>query len=143
MYVFATHGIFSGCAKSILKEFPNLEKVNPRYLKCTSNTLFETLQIVVTNSLPQKDNVEYFGSKIEVVDISGMVSEYIRRSHYNESVSVLSHNYHPGLRDMYRQQRQQYQPSVSKSEVQLYIKYIVFSNHSISSHQKKTLKSQI
>ena len=117
MYVFATHGIFSGCAKSILKEFPNLEKVNPRYLKCASNTLFETLQIVVTNSLPQKDNVEYFGSKIEVVDISGMVSEYIRRSHYNESVSVLSHNYHPGLRDMYRQQRQQYQPSVSKSEV--------------------------
>ena len=117
MYVFATHGIFSGCAKSILKEFPNLEKVNPRYLKCTSNTLFETLQIVVTNSLPQKDNVEYFGSKIEVVDISGMVSEYIRRSHYNESVSVLSHNYHPGLRDMYRQQRQQYQPSVPKSEV--------------------------
>ena len=59
--------------------------------------------------MPQKDNVEYFGSKIEVVDISGMVSEYIRRSHYNESVSVLSHNYHPGLRDMYRQQRQQYQ----------------------------------
>ena len=126
MYVFATHGIFSGCAKSILKEFPNLEKVNFRHLKCTSNTLFETLQIVVTNSLPQKDNVEYFGSKIEVVDISGMVSEYIRRSHYNESVSVLSHNYHPGLRDMYRQQRQQYQPSVSKSEVQLYIKYIVY-----------------
>ena len=91
-----------------------------------SNTIFKTLQIVVTNSLPQKDNVEYFGSKIEVVDISGMVSEYIRRSHYNESVSVLSHNYHPGLRDMYRQQRQQYQPSVSKSEVQLYIKYIVY-----------------
>ena len=26
-----------------------------------------------------------------MVDISGMVSEFIRRSHYNESVSVLSH----------------------------------------------------
>ena len=27
VYVFATHGIFSGCAKNILKEFPNMEKV--------------------------------------------------------------------------------------------------------------------
>ena len=128
MYVFATHGIFSGCAKSILKEFPNLEKVTGNSyidIKILIFQYLKTFQIVVTNSLPQKDNVEYFGSKIEVVDISGMVSEYIRRSHYNESVSVLSHNYHPGLRDMYRQQRQQYQPSVSKSEVELYIKYIV------------------
>jgi len=28
-----------------------------------------------------------------VIDISGMVSEFIRRSHYNESVSVLSGRY--------------------------------------------------
>ena len=29
VYVFATHGIFSGCARQILREdkFPNLEKV--------------------------------------------------------------------------------------------------------------------
>ena len=27
VYVFATHGIFSGVAKSVLKESPNLEKV--------------------------------------------------------------------------------------------------------------------
>jgi len=40
--------------------------------------------------------------KIEVVDISGMVSEYIRRSHYNESVSVLSNNYQPGIKEKYR-----------------------------------------
>merc|ERR1711976_845733 len=81
VYVFATHGIFSGCAKTILKEFPNLE------------------QIIVTNSVPQKENKEFFGSQLEVVDISGMVSEYIRRSLYNESVSVLSHTYQPGLKD--------------------------------------------
>ena len=61
-------------------------------------------QIVVTNSLPQSANVARMGSKIEVIDISGgifflqivnilrrlsilgMVSEFIRRSHYNESV---------------------------------------------------------
>ena len=59
-------------------------------------------QIVVTNSLPQGLNVARMGSKLEVIDISGeifpclffsswfglqgMVSEFIRRSHYNESV---------------------------------------------------------
>ena len=64
-------------------------------------------QIVVTNSLPQSANVARMGSKIEVIDISGgtfytlqianilydshfsgMVSEFIRRSHYNESVRL-------------------------------------------------------
>jgi len=73
VYVFATHGIFSGTSKGILLESPNLEK------------------IVVTNSLPQNKNMQTFGSRLDVVDISGMVSEFIRRSHYNESVSVLSH----------------------------------------------------
>jgi len=47
----------------------------------------------VTNSLPQAKNEESLGTKLEVVDISGMVSEFIRRSHYNESVSVLSQYY--------------------------------------------------
>ena len=60
-------------------------------------------QIIVTNSLPQTETSEYFGSQLEVVDISGMVSEFIRRSHYNESVSVLSQGFHTGLRDIYRQ----------------------------------------
>jgi len=75
VYVLATHGIFSGTCSLILQEAGNLEK------------------IVVTNSLPQSANVARMGSKIEVIDISGMVSEFIRRSHYNESVSVLSGRY--------------------------------------------------
>jgi len=75
VYVFATHGIFSGPCAQILLESPNLEK------------------LVVTNSLPQAKNEESLGTKLEVVDISGMVSEFIRRSHYNESVSVLSQYY--------------------------------------------------
>ena len=54
---------------------------------------------------------------MEVVDISGMVSEYIRRSHYNESVSVLSSNFTPGLKEVFRQQHRQ-QPA---SEVGAYI----------------------
>jgi len=73
VYVFATHGIFSGPCAQILLESPNLEK------------------LVVTNSLPQDNNMTKMGNKMEVVDVSGMVSEFIRRSHYNESVSVLSH----------------------------------------------------
>ena len=48
-------------------------------------------------------NIESF----QIKWFKGMVSEYIRRSHYNESVSVLSHNYQPGLRDRYRQQHRQ------------------------------------
>jgi len=75
VYVLATHGIFSGTCSLILQEATNLEK------------------IVVTNSLPQGANVARMGSKLEVIDISGMVSEFIRRSHYNESVSVLSGRY--------------------------------------------------
>ena len=62
------------------------------------------VQIIVTNSLPQTEASQFFGSKLEVVDISGMISEFIRRSHYNESVSVLSQgfNLRDGLRDIYR-----------------------------------------
>merc|ERR1719347_2393266 len=47
VYVFATHGIFSGVAKSVIKEAPNLEK------------------IIVTNSLPQNEASQFFGSKLE------------------------------------------------------------------------------
>ena len=75
--------------------------------KISSFCLNKVFQIVVTNSLPQKRNTDFFGSKMEVVDISGMVSEYIRRSHYNESVSVLSSNYTPGLKEVFRQQHRQ------------------------------------
>lgn len=77
------------------------------FKKMSSFCLDKVFQIVVTNSLPQKRNTDFFGSKMEVVDISGMVSEYIRRSHYNESVSVLSSNYTPGLKEVFRQQHRQ------------------------------------
>jgi len=76
VYVVATHGIFSGPCDTILQEATNLEKM------------------VVTNSLPQDENKCVFGDKLEVLDISGIVSEFVRRSHYNESVSVLSQYYY-------------------------------------------------
>lgn len=72
VYVFAAHGLFSGDAASILASSPNLHKV------------------VVTNSVPQEQSKARLGSLLDIVDISGIVSEYIRRCHYNESVSVLS-----------------------------------------------------
>jgi len=72
VYIFAAHGVFSGDAIDTLRQAENLEKV------------------IVTNSIPQEMSKTKFGSMLEVVDISGIVSEYIRRCHYNESVSVLS-----------------------------------------------------
>merc|ERR1740131_882169 len=47
VYVLATHGIFSGSCIHILQEKDNLEK------------------IVVTNSLPQENNKEKLGNKLE------------------------------------------------------------------------------
>eukprot|EP00088_Acartia_fossae_P030615 TRINITY_DN31610_c0_g1_i1.p1 TRINITY_DN31610_c0_g1~~TRINITY_DN31610_c0_g1_i1.p1 ORF type:complete len:421 (-),score=98.28 TRINITY_DN31610_c0_g1_i1:337-1599(-) len=72
VYIFAAHGVFSGDAFENLIHAENLEKV------------------VVTNSIPQETSRQKLGSLLEVVDISGIISEYIRRCHYNESVSVLS-----------------------------------------------------
>jgi len=72
VYIFAAHGVFSGDAYDNLKKAQNLEKV------------------IVTNSIPQEISKQKFGTLLQVVDISGIISEYIRRCHYNESVSVLS-----------------------------------------------------
>jgi len=64
-----THGILSA---------PALERI--------SKSSLETL--VVTNTLPQTANKTKC-RKIEEIDISHLLAETIRRSHYGESVSVL------------------------------------------------------
>ena len=64
-----THGILSG---------PALERI--------TNSRLEKL--IVTNTLPQSYNRAKC-SKIEEIDISHVLAETIRRSHYGESVSVL------------------------------------------------------
>ncbi|SNX87783.1 related to ribose-phosphate diphosphokinase catalytic chain I [Melanopsichium pennsylvanicum] len=64
-----THGILSG---------PALERI--------SNSRLEKL--IVTNTLPQSHNRSKC-PKIEEIDISHVLAETIRRSHYGESVSVL------------------------------------------------------
>ena len=67
-----THGILTGPALNVIQDSA-LEK------------------LVVTNTLPQGDNKEKC-PKIEAIDISQVLAETIRRSHYGESVSVLFSN---------------------------------------------------
>lgn len=71
VYAIVTHGILSGPA-----------------LKCISESGMEKL--VITNTIPQGDNLEKC-DKIEVVDVSPVLAETIRRSHFGESVSYLFH----------------------------------------------------
>lgn len=64
-----THGILSSNA---------LEKISKSKIS----------QLVVTNTLPQEGNSAEC-DKIKVLDISHVLAETIRRSHYGESVSYL------------------------------------------------------
>jgi len=72
IYAILTHGIFSGEA---------LARIN--------NSSFEA--IVVTNTIPQDKNMVDC-SKIQVIDVSMMFAEAVRRTHNGESVSYLFEN---------------------------------------------------
>ena len=60
--------------------------LSPPALKRISEGALEKL--VVTNTLPQQANKAQC-DKLEEIDISHLLAETIRRSHYGESVSVL------------------------------------------------------
>lgn len=64
-----THGILSP---------PALERISKSELEA----------LIVTNTLPQEENKRRC-EKLEEIDISHLLAETIRRSHYGESVSVL------------------------------------------------------
>jgi len=72
IYAILTHGIFSGEA---------LTRIN--------NSPFEA--VVVTNTIPQDKNM-IACSKIQVIDVSMMFAEAVRRTHNGESVSYLFEN---------------------------------------------------
>jgi len=72
VYALVTHGILSGPAIKVIQE-SGMEK------------------LLVTNTIPQGDRLEALGDKIEVVDVSPVLAEVIRRSHFGESVSYLFH----------------------------------------------------
>ncbi|XP_036017672.1 ribose-phosphate pyrophosphokinase 2 isoform X2 [Mus musculus] len=69
VYAILTHGIFSG---------PAISRIN--------SAAFEA--VVVTNTIPQEDKMKHC-SKIQVIDISMILAEAIRRTHNGESVSYL------------------------------------------------------
>jgi ribose-phosphate pyrophosphokinase len=73
VYAFVTHGILSGPAIKVINE-SGMEK------------------LVVTNTIPMADKVEQ-SDKIEVIDVSHVLAETIRRSHFGESVVSLSPSY--------------------------------------------------
>lgn len=64
-----THGILSGDA---------CEKINNSQLE----------KVVVTNTIPHAEK-KALCSKIDTIDVSGVLGECIRRIHHGESVSVL------------------------------------------------------
>uniref|UniRef100_A0A3Q3FV78 ribose-phosphate diphosphokinase n=1 Tax=Labrus bergylta TaxID=56723 RepID=A0A3Q3FV78_9LABR len=69
VYAILTHGIFSGPAISRINSAP-----------------FEA--VVVTNTIPQEEKMKAC-PKIQVIDISMILAEAIRRTHNGESVSYL------------------------------------------------------
>ncbi|XP_040116887.1 ribose-phosphate pyrophosphokinase 3 [Oryx dammah] len=69
VYAILTHGIFSG---------PAITRMN--------SAGFEA--VVVTNTVPQEDKMKHC-SKIQVIDISMILAEAIRRTHSGKSVSYL------------------------------------------------------
>jgi len=71
IYAILTHGIFSKDA---------CDKIN--------NSVFES--VVVTNTIDQSENLKRC-SKLEVIDVSAVFGEAIRRTHCGESVSELFH----------------------------------------------------
>ncbi|TQS31436.1 hypothetical protein Golomagni_08278, partial [Golovinomyces magnicellulatus] len=73
VYALLTHGVFSGDA---------IARVNASAID----------KILVTNSVPQEDHCRLC-PKLEVIDISSVFAEAIRRVHHGESISVLfQHN---------------------------------------------------
>ncbi|KAI8631323.1 phosphoribosyl pyrophosphokinase [Xylariaceae sp. FL1651] len=69
VYALITHGVFSGDA---------IQRIN----------LSAIDRIVVTNSVPQEEHRKQC-SKLEVLDVSPIFAEAIRRIHHGESISVL------------------------------------------------------
>lgn len=70
VYALITHGVFSGDA---------VEKIKNS----------EIDKIVTTNSTPQEEHAVALGEKLDVIDISRVFAEAIRRIHNGESVSML------------------------------------------------------
>jgi len=76
VYALITHGLFSGDA---------LERI----------AASEIDQLVVANTVPQQQTVEHLGNdRVDIIDVSRVFGEAIRRIHNGESISMLfEHGY--------------------------------------------------
>ena len=73
-YFLATHGVFAAGASEVISDY------DADFLKA----------VVVSNSIAQDRTKMDLGDRLDVIDVSGLIAEFIRRHHYRESVSVLS-----------------------------------------------------
>ncbi|KAN0065217.1 ribose phosphate diphosphokinase subunit prs4 [Thecaphora frezii] len=70
VYAVITHGLLSGQSVELLKKL-SLEK------------------LVVTNTIANAENAVQSDGKLEIMDVSAVIGETIRRSHHGESISQL------------------------------------------------------
>ncbi|EMC96819.1 hypothetical protein BAUCODRAFT_70745, partial [Baudoinia panamericana UAMH 10762] len=75
VYCMATHGIF---AEDALSELDMCEEIEA---------------IVVTDAFPISEEKRRLTRKLVILDVSGLLSEAIRRNHHGESISQLYHYY--------------------------------------------------
>lgn len=70
VYAHISHGLLSGKATELLRVL-NLER------------------LVVTNTIPNREKAQLSGGKLEIMDVSAVLAESIRRTHNGESISLL------------------------------------------------------
>lgn len=71
VYAIVTHGIFSGDALSRISQ------------SCID-------KLIVSNSVPQQETIEFLGKEnVDILDVSRVFAEAIRRIHNGESISML------------------------------------------------------
>jgi ribose-phosphate pyrophosphokinase len=70
VYAIITHGVFSGDA---------IQRIDASAID----------KIVTTNTVPQGEHQQLFGDRLEVIDVSRVFAEAIRRIHNGESISML------------------------------------------------------
>jgi ribose-phosphate pyrophosphokinase len=70
VYAIITHGVFSGDA---------IQRIDASAID----------KIVTTNTVPQGEHQHLFGDRLEVIDVSRVFAEAIRRIHNGESISML------------------------------------------------------
>ncbi|KAI3485249.1 hypothetical protein L1887_51534 [Cichorium endivia] len=71
VYAIITHGLLSGQSIELVKKL-SLER------------------LVVTNTIPNTEKAAASNGKLEIMDVSAVIGETIRRSHHGESISQLS-----------------------------------------------------